>query len=141
MVLVLLDLLRRRASALRGARAAALRRLLLAPRRRRRRGPRGLRGPRPRHAERTALHLRLLLLLELLQRDHVVAHERELRLLTHDEVERPHLHDVRDRTWNFWMNLLQSAVTSIVGPFSRRICSSWSATENGFKLVSSRTIE
>merc|ERR1719305_1141716 len=58
---------------------------------------RGLRRPRPRHAERTALRLRLLLLLELLQRDHVVAHERELGLLPHDEVERPHLHDVRDR--------------------------------------------
>merc|ERR1719472_25246 len=77
-VLVLLDLLCRRASALRGARAAALRRLLLVPRRRRRRGARGLRGPRPGHAERTALHLRLLLLLELLQRHHVVAHERLL---------------------------------------------------------------
>merc|ERR1719409_1787481 len=72
-VLVLVDLLRHRARA-RWARTAALRRLLLAPRSRRR-SARGLRRPRPRHAERTALRLRLLLLLELLQRHHVVADE------------------------------------------------------------------
>ena len=44
-------------------------------------------------------------------------------------------------TWNFWMNLLHKAVTSIVGPCSRRICSSWLATDSGFSVVSSRTIE
>merc|ERR1719482_1049484 len=87
-VLVLLDLLRRRARA--RARTPALRRLLLPPRR-------SLRRPRPRHAQRTALHLRLLLLLELLQRHHVIADESKLGLLPHDEVERPHLHDVRNR--------------------------------------------
>merc|ERR1719399_1928071 len=31
------------------------------------------------------------------------------------------------------MNLLHKAVTSIIGPFSRRICSSWSATDSGFE--------